>query len=209
MSNVAYWDSHYRDGDFEHWEFNYPSPELVAIVAAGILKKNSRILDAGCGGGSDAIFLARCGFRVIGVDISSVALEIAARRAKEAHVEVDWCLGSVLDMPVDKETIDLIVDRGLFHSIEDEDRSKYSSEVCRALKLHGLAIIRGASAESAAEDRFNPVTEEAIEKYFSSTFESSPVFPFPLFSVAGVMDGRLVVLRKVKRECCSKSGEKW
>jgi hypothetical protein len=47
MSNVEYWDSHYRDGDFEHWEFNYPSPELVAIVAAGILRKNSRILDAG------------------------------------------------------------------------------------------------------------------------------------------------------------------
>lgn len=198
LTDNGYWDSAYRNGDFEHWELNYPSPELVAIVAAGILKKNSRILDVGCGGGLDAIFLAQCGFNVMGVDFSSVALKIAERRAEEARVEVDWRFGNALDLPVEDETIDFVTDRGLFHVIEDGDRPKYSSELCRVLRLQGRALIRGASLESA-QDRFNPVTEQAIEKYFSPNFESSPVFPFPLFSTAGVMDGKLVVLKKVKR----------
>ena len=198
LASKDYWDSAYKNGDFEHWELNYPSPELVAIVAAGTLKKNGRILDVGCGGGLDAIFLAQCGFKVMGVDISSAALEIAERRAREARVKVDWRLGNVLDLPVKDESVDFVTDRGLFHVIEDNDRSRYSSELCRVLKLEGRALIRGASLESA-QDRFNPVTEQAIEKYFSSNFENSPVFPFPLFSKAGVMDGRLVVLKKVKR----------
>jgi ubiquinone/menaquinone biosynthesis C-methylase UbiE len=191
-----YWDLAYKNRDFEHWELNYPSPELVTIVAAGTLRKNSTILDVGCGGGLDAIFLAQCGFDVIGMDISSTALRIAERRANEAHVKVNWCLGNVLDLPVENATVDLITDRGLFHLIEDDDRPKYSSELHRVLKLHGRALIRGASKKSA-HNRFNPVTEEAIEKYFSSNFESSQVLPIPLFSTVGMMDGRIVILRKV------------
>jgi ubiquinone/menaquinone biosynthesis C-methylase UbiE len=193
-----YWNSAYKNGDFEHWELNYPSPELVSMIAAGTLRKNSKILDVGCGGGLDAIFLAQCGFNVIGIDISSAALKIAEKRAREAHVEVDWGLGNVLDLPVKDETVDLVTDRGLFHVIEDNDRPKYSSEIYRVLKLHGRALIRGASKESA-QDRFNPVTGEAIERYFSSYFESGPVLPIPLFSIVGAMDGRMVVLKKVKR----------
>ena len=195
MTGDEYWDLAYRNRDFEHWELNYPSPELAALVAARTLKKTAKILDVGCGGGLDAIFLAQCGFNVIGVDISSAALRIAEKRAQEAYVEVDWRLGNVLDLPVEDETIDLVTDRGLFHVIEDEDRPKYSSELHRVLKLHGRVLIRGASKESA-QDRFNPVTEESIEKYFSSKFERGPILPFPLFSTVGVMDGRIVVLKK-------------
>jgi 2-polyprenyl-3-methyl-5-hydroxy-6-metoxy-1,4-benzoquinol methylase len=44
--------------------------------------------------------MARCGFRVIGVDISTTALRIAEKRAKEAHVEVDWYRGDVLELPI-------------------------------------------------------------------------------------------------------------
>jgi ubiquinone/menaquinone biosynthesis C-methylase UbiE len=198
LTDTDYWNSAYKNGDFEHWELNYPSPELVTMVITGKLGKNSKILDVGCGGGLDAIFLAQCGFNVLGIDISSAALGIAERRAEEARVEVDWRLGNVLDLPVEDETMDLVTDRGLFHVIEDDDRPKYSSELHRVLKLHGRALIRGASKESA-QDRFNPVTEEAIKRYFSSNFENSLVLPFPLFSIAGVMDGRIVLLEKVRR----------
>ena len=194
LTDSDYWDSAYKNRDFEHWELNYPSPELAALVAARALKKKGKILDVGCGGGLDSIFLAQCGFSVIGVDFSPAALRIAEKRAEEAYVEVDWRLGNVLDLPVEDDTIDLVTDRGLFHVIEDDNRPRYSSELHRVLKLNGRAIIRGASKE-AAQDRFNPVTEEALEKYFSN-FERGPVLPIPLFSIAGVMDGRIVVLKK-------------
>ena len=122
MTGSDEWDSSYTSGEFEHWEFSYPSPEIVTLVASQFFNQKATILDAGCGGGLDAIFLAQCGFRVIGIDFSMTALQIAGRRAAEAHVEVDWRCGNVLDLPVDDESIDVVTDRGLFHVIEDVDR---------------------------------------------------------------------------------------
>ncbi len=196
MSDNDYWENAYESEEHEHWEFSYPSPELVALAAARVPRRNSRVLDVGCGGGTDAIFMAQCGFRVTGVDISAAALRIAEKRAEEALVEVDWRRGNVLELPIDDESIDFVTDRGLFHLIEDHDRPKYASELFRVLKNRGRALIRGASRESA-QDRFNPITEEAIDRHFSaSKFKRGPVLPIPLFSVEGFMDARIVMLQK-------------
>ena len=197
MSEKNYWEMVYESGEYEHWEFSYPSPELVALAAAGIPKRNARVLDVGCGGGTDAIFMAQFGCRVTGVDISAAALRIAQKRAKKARIEVNLVKGTVLDLPVGNEKIDFLTDRGLFHLIEDPDRPKYASEIFRVLKNKGQVLIRGASKESATHDRFNPITEKTINRYFSaSKFKKSPVLTIPLFSMVGLMDASLVMLRK-------------
>ena len=196
MSNNDYWEKAYESDEHKHWEFSYPSPELVALAAAQVPRRNARVLDVGCGGGTDAIFMAQCGFKVTGVDISAVALRIAEKRAEEALVGVDWRRGNVLELPIDDESIDFVTDRGLFHLIEDHDRPRYAAELFRVLKNRGRALIRGASRESA-QDRFNPITEEAIDRYFAaSKFKRGPVLPIPLFSIVGFIDARIVMLQK-------------
>ncbi|HYA78516.1 MAG TPA: class I SAM-dependent methyltransferase [Verrucomicrobiae bacterium] len=196
MSDNDYWESAYKSGEYKHWEFSYPSPELVALVAANVPRRNARVLDVGSGGGTDGIFMAQCGFRVTGIDVSAAALKIAEKRAEKVHVEIDWLRGNVLELPLNGETIDFIIDRGLFHLIENRNRAKYASEIFRVLKNRGKALIRGASGQSP-HDQFNPVTEEAINRYFSSSkFKSGPVLPIPLLSVEGSMDARIVMLQK-------------
>ena len=196
MSDNDYWENAYENGEYKHWEFSYPSPELIALAAANVPRRNARVLDVGSGGGTDAIFMAQCGFKVTGVDISAAALKIAEKRAEKAHVKVDWLRGNVLELPIEDASIDFITDRGLFHLIEDHDRPRYASELFRVLKNRGRALIRGASGESP-HDQFNPVTEEAIDRYFSnSKFKRGPVLPIPLFSVEGSMDARIVMLQK-------------
>lgn len=196
MPDNDYWENAYQTDEYKHWEFSYPSPELVALAAANIPWRNARVLDVGCGGGTDAIFMAQCALKVIGVDISAAALRIAEKRAKKAHVEVDWRRGNVLELPLKDESINFATDRGLFHLIENQNRPKYAAELFRVLKNRGRALIRGASTESA-HDTFNPITEEAIDRYFSaSKFKRGPVLPIPLFSVEGFMDARIVMLQK-------------
>jgi ubiquinone/menaquinone biosynthesis C-methylase UbiE len=196
LSDNDYWESAYESGEYKHWEFSYPSPELVALAAANVPRRNARVLDVGSGGGTDAIFMAQCGFRVIGIDVSAAALKIAEKRAEKAHVEVDWLRGNVLELPISSETIDFIIDRGLFHLIENRDRAKYASEIFRVLKNGGHALIRGASGQSP-HDQFNPVTEEAIDRYFSSSkFKRGSVLSIQLLSVEGSMDARIVMLQK-------------
>ena len=199
MSDNDYWEDVYENGQYKHWESEYPSPELTALVAANVLGRNAQVLEVGSGGGNDAVFMAQCGFKVTGVDISLAALEIAKKRAKEAHVKVDWLKGSILGLPVCSESVDFISDRGLFHLVEDKDRPRYASEVFRVLKNGGRALIRGKSTKSAY-DQFNPITEEAIDRYFSNKkFERGPVLPIPLFSVEGSMDAMIVMLQKKRQ----------
>jgi len=167
-------------------------------VAAGVLKRNAKVLDVGSGGGIDSIFMVQSGFRVIGVDISANALKIAEKRARKANVKVDWCRGNVLQLPINDELIDFVIDRGLFHLVEDGDRPSYASEIFRVLKNKGRALIRGSSGESS-HDQFNPVTEETIDRYFlASKFKRGLVLPIPLFSVEGMMDERIVMLTKTE-----------
>ena len=190
------WDLDYESGDFRHWEPNPSSPELAALITAGLIVKNAKILDVGCGGGLDTIFMAQCGFSAVGVDLSRKALEIAKAREGKVHVKIDWLLGSVFDLPIESQTIDFVMDRGLFHLIKNVDRPKYSSEMFRVLKPQGCVLIRGASKNTGRE-RFNPITEEAIDRFFpKSNWKRSSVVPIPLFSPAGVIDARIVILRK-------------
>lgn len=83
MSDAGYWETAYESGEFKHWEFNYPSPELVALAAADLPKRNARVLDVGSGGGIDAIFMAQHGFKVTGIDISVAALKIAEKEQEK------------------------------------------------------------------------------------------------------------------------------
>jgi ubiquinone/menaquinone biosynthesis C-methylase UbiE len=193
---TQFWDDAYQSGEYQmDWEYAYPSQELVALVAAGVPKKRGTILDVGCGSGQEAVFLAKCGYNVIGVDISANALRIAEKLAKKANVEVDWRQGSVYKLPVPDASIDFINDRGLLHLISEERRPTYAKEVQRVLKLGGVLLIRGADSHWGKE--FTPITEESITRHFHKTaFDKGPLLPIQLVSNGGVRSARIVVLKK-------------
>lgn len=62
-------------------------------------------LDLACGEGRNAIWLARQGWRVTGMDFSDVAVDRA--RSLAGDVEVDWRVGDALSAPL--PTVDLAV----------------------------------------------------------------------------------------------------
>jgi len=67
-----------------------PAHPYLRDVAAGLTVGTA--LDAGCGVGSEALWLAERGWQVTGADISATALGIAAERARvlELAGEVTW-----------------------------------------------------------------------------------------------------------------------
>ena len=69
--------------------WRYPETRKIAFLEKiefikKYLKKNSNILDVGCGGGSLSLELARSGHKITGIDISEKSIKIAKHTAKNA-----------------------------------------------------------------------------------------------------------------------------
>jgi SAM-dependent methyltransferase len=79
-----FWDDRYRTADHHLWS-GQPNHQLVTQVD-GLAPGEA--LDAGCGEGADAIWLASRGWTVTGADISAVALERAAEHAAAQGSEI-------------------------------------------------------------------------------------------------------------------------
>jgi SAM-dependent methyltransferase len=197
MAFESLWDRSYRDGSYlEHWEAPEVPPELAALAASGALPAGGTALDIGCGSGLEAVFLARTGFSVIGVDSSRPALELARERARAAGVELDLRHGSALALPVDPGSIDLALDRGCLHSIEREDRSSYAAEIARVLRPGGRLLLRGARDDDEEQGVLGCDGAELDALFPAPAFSRGPLLAVELEARAGSLPGSLALLRK-------------
>ena len=194
---TGFWEHTYENGQYlEHWDYKNPSQELVTFTATGLIPEDARCLDLGCGAGNEAIFLAQCGYRVAGIDLSKKALVIAGERARNKNVEIEWIQGDVLATGLESDSFDFINDRGCFHHIKDIDRPAFSKEMARLLRVGGHLMIRGCSDENSGE-HFVLVNKESIDRFFKKqTFDRGPVLPIIMISDAGTLESNIVILTK-------------
>jgi len=105
-----FWDDRYRSvgGSGRIWS-GQPNPQLVAQAAE---LAPGEALEAGCGEGADAIWLARQGWTVTAVDVSAVALERAAGYAAAAGEQIarriTWQREDLLSWVPAPERFDLV-----------------------------------------------------------------------------------------------------
>ena len=107
VGSQEFWDELYRSrGSVWSGEPNESLVKYVSGLPAGTA------LDVGCGEGADAIWLARRGWRVTAVDISSVALERATNSATQAGEKVaeriKWVRTDLTESVLTDATYDLV-----------------------------------------------------------------------------------------------------
>ncbi len=91
----------------------YPSEEVIRFVARNYYagdRRNIRILDAGCGAGAVAWFLAREGFNVYGFDGSRAAVEKAAKRMKSEALTAELAVCDAACLPYPDGFFDAVID---------------------------------------------------------------------------------------------------
>ncbi|HEX2253693.1 MAG TPA: class I SAM-dependent methyltransferase [Thermoanaerobaculia bacterium] len=194
----SFWDRAFRAGDhLRHWEGEPASPVLAALVAAGVLRAGTRVVDVGCGGGLEALYLAGLGFPVIAVDASEVALELARGRAAAAGLAVDWRHGDARRLPLADGEAGFALDRGCFHVVDPDDRALYAAEMARVLVPGGRLLLHGARA---GEDEEGLVAVDAaeVDRWFPPPrFVRGPLVPLPLTAPAGALAANLVLLERL------------
>ena len=101
--------------------------------------QGKRCLDAGCGGGRNTIAMARLGAEwVVGVDVGDEGLSDARRRSAGTG-NVEFKFGSVLDIPLEDESIDLVWCAGVLMITGDEERAL--DELTRVTKIGGYLYL--------------------------------------------------------------------
>lgn len=111
--------------------------EDVAFYLEEARRSDGPVVELGVGTGRIAIPIAAEGIRVIGVDSSRGMLDVCARRAALAGVDVDLRVGDLREPPV-RERVPLVICpfRSLLHMHTEEDRRRALSAV-RELLLPG------------------------------------------------------------------------
>ena len=102
------------------------------------LSQQGRVLEYGCGPGSMAFDLARLGSSVTGIDISSVAIELAQTKAEaEATENLEFLEMNAEQLTFQDDSFDLICGSAILHHL---DLAKAYSELARTLRPDGYAV---------------------------------------------------------------------
>ena len=105
------------------WDTGRPQSALRKLADLGRL--TGRVLDVGCGTGEHALMAAALGLDSTGVDASTTALTIARRKASQRDLRVRFLAWNALELDALGESFDTVLDAGLFHVFEDQDRFKF------------------------------------------------------------------------------------
>lgn len=110
-----------------------PREELVRLVEQKHLLPG-RALDLGCGVGDNALFLAKHGFDVTGVDFSPPAIARAKQKVKAENAAVLFLVDDLTHLTHVSGKFDVLVDYGTFDDLALEQRAAYLDTVLSLCK---------------------------------------------------------------------------
>lgn len=150
------------------WQRPAPPPDLVALVEGPAPLPPGRALDLGCGTGTDTLYLATHGWDVTAVDMVPQALATARRNATAAGVSPRFLQGDVTrlhDLSVG-DGYTLVLDFGCFHTLPDDQRSRYVTEVSNAAAPGATFLMYGFRRPPKAAPMHAGLTVEEVRQRF-------------------------------------------
>ena len=155
-----FWEGHYR-GHRGARHGGSPNPSLV--TEAGDLAAG-RALDAGCGHGADALWLASRGWRVTGVDVSPTALSDAQDRAAsyggDVASRIDWVEADLASWSPPEECFDLVTSH--YVHVPAADREAFVRRLAAAVALGGSLLVVGHDASGLHEGAHGSAPEAYV-----------------------------------------------
>jgi ubiquinone/menaquinone biosynthesis C-methylase UbiE len=97
-----------------------------------------KLLEVGCGIGTDLVRFAKGGARCVGVDLSRTALDLAQKNARQSEVQIDLRLANGEALPFDDGSFDVVYGHGVLQYTADA--KKMVEECHRVLRDDGKAI---------------------------------------------------------------------
>jgi cyclopropane fatty-acyl-phospholipid synthase-like methyltransferase len=173
------------------WDIGKPQAPFSAIADRVI----GPVLDAGCGTGDTALFLAARGHGVTGIDFLEEAIRRARLKAAERGLSVEFLAKDATKLLDWGQRFATVIDSGLFHVFSDDDRRRYVAGLARLIEPGGrLFLMCFSDAEPGTEGPRRVSRQElddafadgwAVESVQATQFEIHPEFTEVKFSEGG------------------------
>ncbi len=147
------------------WDTNRTPPEIVALAERLPV---GTALDLGCGTGTNVIYLARRGWRALGVDFAPNAIAMARRKARRAGVEafaqfyvadvtrLAWLEASVY------APFTFAMDIGCLHALSAEEQRAYVAQLARLTAPEATYALYAHQRRHQSEFAFTPEYVRAL-----------------------------------------------
>ncbi len=117
-----------------------PPTKVIVDFFAHFDEQNARVLDIGCGQGRDALFIARAGHHVVGVDLSPNGIRDMTRAAAKEALPVEGIVADLQTFTPDGMFDVLLIDRTL-HMLGKEARHTVLARLIDTVTGNGWVLI--------------------------------------------------------------------
>jgi cyclopropane fatty-acyl-phospholipid synthase-like methyltransferase len=148
------------------WDIGRPQPAFLALAAEGAIR--GRVLDVGCGTGEHVLMAARLGLDATGVDSAAAAIEIAQAKARDRRLTARFLKRNVLELASLEEQFDTVLDSGLFHVLDDDDRVSFVDNLRAVIPPGGRYFMMCFSDRQPGDFGPRRVAQSEIHDSFSA-----------------------------------------
>ena len=135
------------------------------------------ILDAGCGTGENALYFASRGHKVTGMDFLDEPIQRARRKAAERGLSATFLVMDALALKDLPEVFDSVIDSGLFHVFNDDDRRRYVEGLATVLKPGGRLFLLCFSDEEPGTQGPRRVSKKELHDAFAEGWNIESIEP--------------------------------
>jgi len=170
--------------------------EVIHLIASGVLKRDDKLLDLGCGPGLYASRFCMYGLNVSGIDISERSLNYAIAHAASNGLNIDYRCMNFFDVNYNEEFDEVLQTHGELATFSDEKRDELLSIIHRALKPGGLLIFDVTAAAPKPQEAgwyfadggfWRPVKHLVLEQSFTYPEAGAHVDQYIVIDEKGVI----------------------
>ena len=157
------WDASYHDGPAP-WDIGHPQAAVVGLASQGAFA--GAVLDAGCGTGENTLYVASLGLSVVGFDVAETALAVAREKAADRGIDAEFVEADAFHLERLARTFQTVLDCGLFHVFDAEERLRYAASVASVTEHDGTLYVLCFS-DQGPDTGPHPISEENLRAAFA------------------------------------------
>ena len=157
------------------WDIGRPQKEFVELVRKG--EVTGSVLEIGCGTGEHALFFAKEGHEVWGIDSAPLAIQKAKEKAAERGLHVHFLVMNALALSNLGRKFDTATDSGFFHTLSDDDRLVFVENLADTLRSGGKYFMLCFSELEPGGYGPRRVTKQEIQVSFQDGWTINYIVP--------------------------------